>query len=437
MSSVLQRIEAHGKTGLLVVKQGVNWVEFYLRDGRLMCIGPVRTNSTLGDRLLQDGVISPQALQETLRIIGEPQPGETRMALTLMDLGLVGHEALRSWATQKAVEVLQILLTWSYGEVHFEEGAVPPPDRLLVAISLSSLLSTVSVVVPPSPQTYNEMSVNKVQEQPQAQPVTATSNVSTAATLMDASQFLDDMPFNTSSDMPFDAAPAASSSPLAEALLPNFASPAIGGPSPSPSPLAQPVPVAVPMAPIYVDTSFMRPDMVLMPADLSAFREQNPAVQLTPDQWRLLTRVDGRTSLQAACQELGMAPTMVCQIAGELLAQGLILVAPPEQMSGDEVLVAPGSYATPGWNNGYVTPGYAAAAVAPWSAPFPTPDVMPQFSSASPFEAQSQWGNGGNGAIFIPGQGWIATPQPMQPLQPNGAVGTYGGSYARVAGDRY
>src|SRR5713226_1696388 len=153
LSSVLLRIETHGKTGLLIVKQGVKWVEFYLRDGRLMCIGPLRTNSTLGDRLLQDGVISPQVLQEALHVIGETQPGETRMALALMDLGHVGHEALREWATRKAIEVLHVILTWSSGEIHFEEGATPPSDRLLVALSLSSLLSTFPVTAQNLPQT--------------------------------------------------------------------------------------------------------------------------------------------------------------------------------------------------------------------------------------------------------------------------------------------
>ena len=64
LPNVLQRVEAHEKTGLLVVRQGAQWVEFYFRDGRLLCVGPVRTSATLGDRLLQDRVISQQVWQE-------------------------------------------------------------------------------------------------------------------------------------------------------------------------------------------------------------------------------------------------------------------------------------------------------------------------------------------------------------------------------------
>ena len=93
--SVLQRIESVRKNGLLVIKQDTRWVEFYCREGRLLCVGPIRTDATLGERLLQDRLISSQALQETMHVIGSAVPSETRIALTLMDLGYVKREELR------------------------------------------------------------------------------------------------------------------------------------------------------------------------------------------------------------------------------------------------------------------------------------------------------------------------------------------------------
>jgi len=36
-----------------LLKQRLRWVELYFQDGRLMCVGPVRANATLGDRLVQ------------------------------------------------------------------------------------------------------------------------------------------------------------------------------------------------------------------------------------------------------------------------------------------------------------------------------------------------------------------------------------------------
>src|SRR5260370_16842496 len=78
---------------------------------------------------------------------------------------------------------------------------------------------------------------------------------------------------------------------------------------------------------MYVDPSFMQPHMVLLPTSLSTLREQNPQLQLTPEQWRLFTRVDGQTTLQMACQALVMLPQQVCQVAGELLALGLVTIS--------------------------------------------------------------------------------------------------------------
>jgi len=193
-----------------------------------------------------------------------------------------------------------------------------------------------------------------------------------------------------------------------------------------------------PVPPKRIDTSFMRPDMVLAPVDLSAFREQNPPIQLTPDQWRLLTRVDGRTSLQVACQELRVPPALVCRVAGELLAEGLIQLIPPGSapIQINELSPISGSMATSGLNNGYVTPGYTATTASPWSPALPTSDVAPPHAAATPFATESQWGNGGNGATFVPGRGWIATPQPLQPLHSSGSLVAQRGVYAQVGGGR-
>ena len=60
LSTILLKIEEEAKTGVLIIKQEAQWVELSFRQGQLVCIGPVRSNKTLGDRLLQAGVISQQ-----------------------------------------------------------------------------------------------------------------------------------------------------------------------------------------------------------------------------------------------------------------------------------------------------------------------------------------------------------------------------------------
>jgi len=425
LSLILQGIETYAKTGLLVIKQEALWVELYFRDGRLMCIGPVRPNATLGDRLLQAGVISTQALQEVISSTGIAQPGETRIALTLMDLGHVSHERLRAWATKEASEVIQVLLTWQSGEIYFEERQPPPTDRLLVALSPTSLLPSAAPLASPresgGPSLATPIEASSVTIEQQQGPGT----VATPPAQMSAAQLIsvDEKPSSTVSFVPPESPmPVLKMFSSSDALV-------------SP-PLSPPQRVAVPLAAMRIDTSFMRPEMVLLPLDLSALRDRNPQVQITPEQWRILTRVDGRTSLQFICQELAMPAHLICQLAGELIALGLIQVSMPMQQAAmDELSPVSRELIAAGLGNGYIAPGYAAIPSQPWAAITPTTETLPPYSSSSvSFETKSQWGNGGNGATFVPGQGWIAAPQPLQPLQPGGPLYTTHSVYAQVGG---
>lgn len=465
LTNILQRIEMYEKNGMLVLQQGETWAELYIRGGRLVCIGPVRTTMTLGDQLQQEGIISPQALQDTYQTLRGAQPGEMRMALALMERGYVGHEDFRGWATKKALETLKVLLTWTNGEIYFEEDIVPEPDRLLVALSISALLSSLPVSTPvPQQSALNGFYANKEQEQPKSSPaIPATpapfalsvspQDISKIPTLTSSAQFLLD---STSGDIPF---------PTTEALSPAMADPEISSSLPTSQALFAPAmaasespfsaslpgvqmpftPVAsftppqratMPTTPKYIDTSFMRPDMVLVPVDLSTLREQNPSVQLTPEQWRLLTRANGYTSLQTACQELGMLPEQICHIAGTLLTEGLIQLALPTgtQLMNELSPVSQG-LVTSGLSNGYVAPGPAATPVQPWASGFSPSESGPRFSSSLPFETQSQWGNGANGATFVPGQGWVAASQSIQTGSSAGAFSS-SGIYAQAVSQR-
>ena len=211
-----------------------------------------------------------------------------------------------------------------------------------------------------------------------------------------------------------------SASPTAEALYAFLQEPASVF---TPPPIQQPEPAPAPiMAPVRIDTSFMQPEMILLPFDLSAGREQNPVLSLTPEQWRLLTRVDGQSSLLIACQELGMMPAQVCQVAGELCALGLIELVLPDALPLHELSPLSRETGSGQMSNGYSAPGFAGSGVLPRAQG--VADSM-KLQASSSFETQSQWGNGGNGATFIPGQGWIAVPQPLQPLPSHGPMGPY------------
>ena len=100
LSTILQKIEGEAKNGVLFIKQEAQWVELSFRQGQLMCIGPIRSNKTLGDRLLQAGVISQKALREVSSTLGASLQNETRTVITFIDLGYLNQDSLYIWARQ-------------------------------------------------------------------------------------------------------------------------------------------------------------------------------------------------------------------------------------------------------------------------------------------------------------------------------------------------
>ena len=398
LSNVLQRVEAYAKTGLLIVKQEEKWVELSFQQGYLLCIGPVQPNSTLGERLLQAGVISQQALREVANFLGPSQHSETRTAVALIDLGYVNRESLYTWAVREASRILRMLLACSKGEIYFEEGSQPPADRLLIALSVGTLLQQLA----DAPALQPAVTPAIARAQPSPAPVIRDS-----PTLYDASQFLDDGGDN----VPFIPSPFPPEVPVLNLVRDT-------DPLPFSQATLQPPQRAIGsvVPQMHVDTSFMQPHMVLLPTNLSTLREQNPQLQLTPEQWRLFTRADGQTTLQMACQALVMLPQQVCQVAGELLALGLVTIS-----SGIQDVVSAGI------GNGYAPmPGFSASfmAVAGGASNF-----------SAPIETHSQWGNGGNGATFVlGGGGWVVAPSPSQ--QASGPFDVDNRDYAPVGGVR-
>jgi hypothetical protein len=499
LSIILNRVEVHAKTGLLIVRHGSMWVEFYFRDGLLMCIGPLRTNANLGERLLQDGVISAPALREALNSLGSLPETENNIALTLLKLGYVNPDQLRTWTTQRALDVLNVLLAWDTGEIHFEDNVLPPSDRLLVALSISSLLAVARSGETLQSAQPSKTATTQAREKSSGHiPSTPTPDVARIPTLRESPLFPEEprpgntSPFSTTTPAPKEAnalfsarslsgdaeiamqstrqeeairqvsvssliepdalpsslkngAPQTESTAAVSPSTETFAASLSGldlglgllnsdssGSSSGPaSPLApaasspkvsfsppQPATTAPPSR--RVDTSHMRPDMILMPADLSKLRDRNMWIQLTPNQWRLLTKVDGRTSLRQASEELSMPPPVLCQIAGELAIYQLIQLLPPDGSLAQELSPTSREFMASGLGNGYVAPGYSAVPAQPWNGSVPpTPESTPQMPSPVSFATESQWGNGGNGASFIPGRGWVTTPQPPQAMSPS------------------
>jgi hypothetical protein len=398
LSTILQQIEGNAKSGLLVIKQEVQWVELSFRQGQLMCIGPLRSNKTLGDRLLQAGVISQKALQEVSSTLDGSLQNETRTFITLIDLGYLNQDSLYIWAMQEASKVLQVLLSWITGEVYFEEGLQPPSDRLLIALSVSSLMSLRSTFAP------SQSVSTDVQEQPKFR--AASPPISDALTLHDPSQFYDaSTRSSTSASLNFSTGYMTDAVRNTDAL----SSPA--------APITMPKRLTEPLTPQRIDTSFMQPQMVLTPTDLSGLRNRNLRVQLTPEEWHLFTRADGKTSLQMACQLLVMSRELVCQVAGELISLGLVTASLPDSGLTNDLAPFPLDITNLGLSNNYVVQAQGNGS---------------NSYSLPPIETHSQWGNGGNGATFILGNGWVVASSPSHPSQSSDLSNAGKNAYAEV-----
>jgi Domain of unknown function (DUF4388) len=406
LSTTLQKIEGDAHDGLLIIRQEPQWVELSFRQGQLMCIGPIRSNKTLGDRLLQAGVISQKALREVSTIPDVSLHNETRTVIALIDLGYLNQDNLYIWAAQEASKVLQVLLSWTTGEIYFEEGVQPPSDRLLVALAVSSLVPLKSRSTPEQSASTNIFSTH-AQEQPKFQATSVC--ISDAATLHSPSQFYGHVPrSSTSTSLDLSEGDMADVMKNTDGLTSHAA----------PGTMLKRFTEA--LTPRRVDTSFMQPHMVLNPTDLSGLRERNLRLQFSPEQWRLFTRVDGNTSLQKACQQLVMSRELVCQVAGELVALGLVTVSLPDSGSSNDL------------------------------APFPLDVTKMELSSSSvmqtasrsdpfsppPIETHSQWGNGGTGATFFVGNGWIVDSSQSQSLQPGDLSNSRNNEYAEASGKR-
>ncbi|MBX5455942.1 MAG: DUF4388 domain-containing protein [Thermogemmatispora sp.] len=390
LADLLRRLEAHEKSGVLIVKQGALWVELYFSQGRLLCIGPVRAQLTLGDRLVQAGVISQAALSSAMTVLRErgEEPGETRIALILMELGYATREQLRAWAAREASRVLEVLLSWRSGEVYFEEGRTPPPSRLLVSLSPSALLpaspahsapapslqlaqnqgsSSGSEPVPapaaaypgslpPSQVPYEQPLLSQPlpplsQSQPpqlaaqgpgqisqqlaptpqprvtQALPETGAAPQRQERARLDLSSLFDPDALARLSAVASDA--SSSTAPANAAEMASAQRQPAGQQQAAPTSgalanLPAPRPIMTPYTPRRVDVSFIHPEVKLIPPDLQALRSGSVEIPLTPDEWRVFGCITGETTPLQIAQRLGMPLEQVYVVIGELMALGLI-----------------------------------------------------------------------------------------------------------------
>lgn len=121
-----------------------------------------------------------------------------------------------------------------------------------------------------------------------------------------------------------------------------------------------------------------------------------------------------------------MSGERICQLAAELVALNVITLLLPTFGAVNELSPVSQEYIWAGLGNGMMAPGFAAYPAQPWDAVMPaTNPSYSQFADQHPIDTHSQWGNGGNGATFVLGNGWVVASTPAQPSQPIPINGQY------------
>lgn len=116
-----------------------------------------------------------------------------------------------------------------------------------------------------------------------------------------------------------------------------------------------------------------------------------------------------------------MSRELVCQVAGELISLGLVTASLPDSGLTNDLAPFPLDITNLGLSNNYVVQAQGNGS---------------NSYSLPPIETHSQWGNGGNGATFILGNGWVVASSPSHPSQSSDLSNAGKNAYAEVGGVR-
>ena len=259
---VLRLIGDGMRRGRIVVERAGLRADLYCENGYLLHVWRSGMTTPLAQRWLNSRFINPAQLAQLGAVAGTDlaQLSDADCARLAVERMLITAERLMEWAMSDAVDLLAVLLAWPDGDYRFEDGFAAPANRLLVPLSIPTVLG---------------MTMQRM------------------------------------------------------------------GAMPTPVPHSQPMPPtnqAMPVIPFDVQL-----DNVLDFADLDP---NDPVpVQLTRDQWRVLTLVDGESTLAAIAQNLATtAPNalitdqqryfvelrrneeLVVRVAAELVGEGIAVI---------------------------------------------------------------------------------------------------------------
>ncbi|MEP6781935.1 MAG: DUF4388 domain-containing protein [Gemmatimonadaceae bacterium] len=138
LTDVLQLLALGQKTGCLSLAREGSLGAIHFDRGRIVHATLVNRYDRLGDRLVRDGALTPDALA---RIVAAVAPADDReLADALLEGSIVEREQLEAAYREQVEEAVFHLFSWSQGTFTFEAESRPSLRENLVSINADSLL---------------------------------------------------------------------------------------------------------------------------------------------------------------------------------------------------------------------------------------------------------------------------------------------------------
>ncbi|HEX8394704.1 MAG TPA: DUF4388 domain-containing protein [Longimicrobium sp.] len=138
LPDVLQLLAMGQKTGCLSLTDRSNFGYVYFDRGRITYASIVNRRDRLGDLLVKNGLVTPQAL--TSAVDEQGRDPRSRLGEILIRQGALTREQLEQYIRIQIEEAVYYLFTWTQGTFNFEAEQRPEEGAMLVSINPENLL---------------------------------------------------------------------------------------------------------------------------------------------------------------------------------------------------------------------------------------------------------------------------------------------------------
>lgn len=137
LADLLQWAASAQKTGRFDFRSAVSVKEVYLQDGMIVGAASNVPTEMLGHVLVARGKLTEEQLRAALLARREQ---DEFIGQVLVRLGFVGRDDLLRALAERTEEVVYSLFEWDDAEFHFEDGARPGPKVVLIQIPVDHVL---------------------------------------------------------------------------------------------------------------------------------------------------------------------------------------------------------------------------------------------------------------------------------------------------------